>query len=204
MDITENNLNEIMVCSGCNNVYKYYDYLYHLESNVCNIFNHTTNNIYDYEYAEYADDEEDDKDDEEDNGYDNGDYNITRNESQIHVDLYNPFINHGLYNNLINNNLVNRNDFLESNNNNNNNNFITLFENFTIKYGLDNINNYGILYNINTPKQCPICIELYPINCEFYNMICMHEFCFKCAEKWFSQSEKCPLCNQNLKLFVSG
>jgi hypothetical protein len=210
MDISAN---EIMVCSGCNNIYKYYDYLQHLESNTCNLFNSTmANNIHDMEYAEYADDDGDGDDEYEENVdeleamYTNNtrEYTIARNE--LHLDLYNPLINNGLYNNVnnVNNNTNIDNYNVDNYNVDNHNNFTMLFENFNLKTGLDNIKYYGILYNINTPTQCPICIDLFPINFEFYNMVCMHHFCFKCAEKWFSQSEKCPLCNQNLKLFVSG
>lgn len=73
-------------------------------------------------------------------------------------------------------------------------NLINQFDNIS----LSSLEINSTLYNINTIKECYICLETYNINSPFYWLKCNHEFCKQCCEKWFKISCICPLCGVKL------
>jgi hypothetical protein len=179
-------LNETLLCVGCNQIFTYTTYLTHLESNICtnetvdNQINTTRNtHVFTYDYNSSETDE-----------IEIENQNESHTETQyINNDLYNPFINRSFYEN-------SNND--QQNQQNNQINQLIEHMNHT-GFGLVYIECYSTKYNLVSETQCPICIDIFSENTEFYKMICEHVFCINCAEKWFKLSTKCPLCNQNLE-----
>ena len=94
------------------------------------------------------------------------------------IDLDNPMIDNGFPNNIQE---------------------IVHIEQMLSTMGLGYIDCYGSKIQILDNTQCSICLDTYSTNSVFYKMICTHEFCELCAERWFSVKCKCPICNQNLQ-----
>ena len=48
-------------------------------------------------------------------------------------------------------------------------------------------------------KECSICLEEYSIGEKICYLPCFHDFHSECIKKWTKKSNKCPLCNNEIK-----
>lgn len=184
MEYAENLLN----CPNCNNVYRYYDYLSHIE--LCNYNdNSSMTNNYDNEYMLETEYEGDDENDEVE-----------------YIDI--SRLSSSLNDNFIPNNRNNRNNRLERSiiqnimDSRRINNLIDDFQNVDIGIGKDKLYLYGNKYITSNDTDCVICLNTFTADNDFYMMKCCHSFCSNCAEKWFEFKSICPLCNRNLKINI--
>ena len=49
-------------------------------------------------------------------------------------------------------------------------------------------------------KKCSICLEDFEIGCKIIYLPCFHYYHAKCIETWVKNSDKCPLCNIEIKI----
>ena len=112
----------------------------------------------------------------------------------------------------INNEFINDNfilDFFNQNNNinfnfnednlNNNNNERENDNNNNIGDRLEEISLTQDIINKAESKECPICLEEYSIENKICYLPCFHFFHSICIKNWFKNSNKCPLCNTDIK-----
>ena len=58
-------------------------------------------------------------------------------------------------------------------------------------------NNTEVFINNDTSQKCHICNELYKVNDICRKVLkCGHYFHQSCIDTWFSENNKCPICNQ--------
>ena len=68
-----------------------------------------------------------------------------------------------------------------------------------VKVGLKNINNYCKVVKSSDNFKCMICLDEIKPNTDINKMICNHEYCIDCSNKWFKDNVKCPICNLDLR-----
>ena len=49
-------------------------------------------------------------------------------------------------------------------------------------------------------KKCSICLEDYNVGDKIIYLPCFHYYHAKCIETWVKNSDKCPLCNEEIKI----
>ena len=173
-------LSSLTACPECNNVFRYYDYLSHIE--ICHHTIGNNNNNETNENNDYDGDSMDTEIDEDDtSSIINSNYN------------YNGINNYANYMGYINTNTTNTTTSI--------NNLSTYLSSININAGLDQgqLNNNSQQIECNTRTDCPVCLCSFPEKTLFYRLNCSHLFCIECCETWFKKHTNCPLCRNNYK-----
>ena len=173
-------LSLLTACPECNNVFRYYDYLSHIE--ICHHTISNNNNNETNENNDYDGDSMDTEMDEDDtSSIINSNYN------------YNGINDYANYMEYINTNTTNTTTSI--------NNLSTYLSSININAGLDQgqLNNNSQQIECNTRTDCPVCLCSFPIKTLFYRLNCSHLFCIECCETWFKKHTNCPLCRNNYK-----
>ena len=187
----EKEIEMLMTCPDCNIDFNYYDFLSHINTNICS---YETNEIDNYMTNNENINENINENTNENTTYtyngmnDYGNYlshNTITHSPAENNHLYNPMINRGFQDNT--NTLTNADILTNS------------LLNINLNCGID---KYKLLQHsqiIQCCKRtdCPICLCSYPKETSFYIMNCNHSFCIECCEKWFSSNSCCPLCRMN-------
>ena len=98
--------------------------------------------------------------------------------------------NHEYYSDIIGNNIRN-NIYTEP--------FGEDYEFEIYNHGISDIEKFSKIEKIDADKTCTICYDDFKKGAEFRKMNCDHEFCVKCADKWFNKCVRCPLCNHDFE-----
>ena len=176
-------LSSLTACPECNNVFRYYDYLSHIE--ICHHTIGNNNNNETNENNDYDGDSMDTEIDEDDtSSIINSNYN------------YNGINDYANYMGYINTNTTNTTNTTTSINN-----LSTYLSSININAGLDQgqLNNNSQQIECNTRTDCPVCLCSFPEKTLFYRLNCSHLFCIECCETWFKKHTNCPLCRNNYK-----
>ena len=199
----EKEIEMLMTCQDCNIDFNYYDFLSHINTNICS---YETNEIDNYMTNNENINENINENTNENTTYtyngmnDYGNYlshntNTNTNTNTItHTITHSPPENNNLYNPMINRGFQDNTNTLTN---------ADILSNSLLNINLNcGIDKYKLLQHsqiIQCCKRtdCPICLCSYPKETSFYIMNCNHSFCIECCEKWFSSNSCCPLCRMN-------
>jgi len=55
-----------------------------------------------------------------------------------------------------------------------------------------------IVNNLDSQKECPICLEEFKPDDEVYKLECNHNYHKSCLDTWFVRQNSCPMCKKNI------